>query len=67
MLVTGLKPPEGVSLSTMWRLPSHFGVGGFEEAWKRLIPNLGNSLKIAIPATVLSAIWGSINGYVFAK
>jgi glucose/mannose transport system permease protein len=67
MFVTGLKPTESVSLSTMWHLPSHFSAGGFAEAWNRLLPNLGNSLKIAIPATILSAVWGAINGYVFAK
>jgi glucose/mannose transport system permease protein len=67
MFVTGLKQTESVSLSTMWNLPSHLSAGGFTEAWSRLLPNLGNSLKIAIPATILSAIWGAINGYVFAK
>ena len=67
MVVTGLKQTESVSLSTMWNLPSHLSAGGFAEAWNRLVPNLGNSLKIAIPATIISAIWGAINGYVFAK
>jgi glucose/mannose transport system permease protein len=67
MVVTGLKQTESVSLSTMWNLPSHLSAGGFTEAWNRLVPNLGNSLKIAIPATIISAIWGAINGYVFAK
>ena len=67
MIVTGLKQTESVSLSTMWNLPSHLSAGGFTEAWSRLLPNLGNSLKIAIPATIISAIWGAINGYVFAK
>ena len=67
MVVTGLKQTESVSLSTMWNLPSHLSAGGFTEAWSRLLPNLGNSLKIAIPATIISAIWGAINGYVFAK
>jgi glucose/mannose transport system permease protein len=51
----------------MWNLPSHLSAGGFTEAWNRLVPNLGNSLKLAIPATIISAIWGAINGYVFAK
>jgi glucose/mannose transport system permease protein len=37
------------------------------EAWQRLLPNLGNSLMLAIPATVISSIIGSINGYLFAK
>jgi glucose/mannose transport system permease protein len=67
MVVTGLKQTQNVSLSTMWNLPSHLSAGGFAEAWDRLLPNLGNSLKLAIPATIISAIWGAINGYVFSK
>jgi glucose/mannose transport system permease protein len=67
MVVTGLKEARNVSLSTMWNLPQQLSGGGFAEAWSRLAPNLGNSLMLAIPATVISAVWGSINGYVFAK
>ena len=67
MVVTGLKESRNVSLSTMWNLPQQLSGGGFVEAWHRLEPNLGNSLMLAIPATIISAIWGSINGYVFAK
>jgi glucose/mannose transport system permease protein len=67
MVVTGLKDARNVSLSTMWNLPQQLSGGGFVEAWHRLEPNLGNSLMLAIPATILSAVWGSINGYVFAK
>jgi len=67
MVITGLKEANNVSLSTMWNLPQELSGGGFVEAWHRLVPNLGNSLMITIPATIISAIWGSINGYVFAK
>jgi glucose/mannose transport system permease protein len=67
MVVTGLKEAQNVSLSTMWNLPRQLSGGGFVEAWNRLAPNLGNSLMLAIPATIISAVWGSINGYVFAK
>jgi glucose/mannose transport system permease protein len=67
MVVTGLKEARNVSLSTMWNLPQQLSGGGFVEAWHRLAPNLGNSLMLAIPATIISAVWGSINGYVFAK
>jgi glucose/mannose transport system permease protein len=67
MVVTGLKDSTNVSLSTMWNLPTRLSGGGFIEAWQRLLPNLGNSLMLAIPATVISSIIGSINGYLFAK
>ena len=67
MVVTGLKQAQNVSLSTMWQLPAHLSGGGFYEAWRRLYPNLWNSLQLTIPATILSSILGAINGYIFAK
>src|ERR1700738_3651347 len=67
MVVTGLKQAQNVSLSTMWNLPAQLSGGGFFEAWRRLYPNLGNSLQLTIPATILSSILGAVNGYIFAK
>jgi glucose/mannose transport system permease protein len=67
MVVTGLKQAQNVSLSTMWQLPTQISGGGFAEAWRRLVPNLGNSLQMTIPATVISSIIGAINGYIFSK
>jgi glucose/mannose transport system permease protein len=67
MVVTGLKQSQNVSLSTMWNLPAQVSGGGFLEAWRRLYPNLGNSLQLTIPATILSSILGAVNGYIFAK
>ncbi len=67
MVVTGLKQAQNVSLSTMWHLPTQLSGGGFIEAWRRLYPNMGNSLQLTIPATVISSIIGAINGYIFAK
>jgi glucose/mannose transport system permease protein len=67
MVVTGLKQSQNVSLSTMWNLPVQLTGGGFLEAWRRLYPNLGNSLQLTIPATIFSSILGAVNGYIFAK
>jgi glucose/mannose transport system permease protein len=67
MVVTGLKQSQNVSLSTMWHLPSQISGGGFGEAWNRLSPSLWNSFQLTIPATIISSILGSINGYIFSK
>jgi glucose/mannose transport system permease protein len=67
MIVNGLKEATSVSVSTMWNLPTQLSGGGFVEAFQRLGPSMGNSLLIAIPATILSACWGSVNGYLFSK
>lgn len=67
MIVNGLKEATSVSVSTMWNLPTQLSGGGFVEAFQRLGPSMGNSLLIAIPATIISACWGSVNGYLFSK
>ncbi len=67
MIVTGLKEASQVTGSTMWRIPASLGSGGFRDAWDRLSPNLLTSIKLVIPATILSALLGSLNGYLFAK
>jgi glucose/mannose transport system permease protein len=67
MVVTGLKDATNVSLSSMWNLPAYLSGGGFSEAWKRLWPSMVNSLFMTIPATIISAVLGAVNGYVFSK
>jgi len=67
MVINGLKDAQSVSLAKMWNLPETLGLGGFEGAWKNLSPNLVNSLLMVIPATILSSVLGSINGYFLSK
>lgn len=67
MVVNGLKEAQNVSLSTMWRLPETISGGGFSEAWKKLSPNMLNSLQMVVPATLISSLIGSLNGYLFSK
>jgi glucose/mannose transport system permease protein len=51
----------------MWALPARFSLDSFVRAFDRLEPNLVNSFKLVLPATLLSALLGSINGYILAK
>ncbi|MBC8099679.1 MAG: carbohydrate ABC transporter permease [Armatimonadetes bacterium] len=67
VLVTSFKSLDQVSLTTMWQFPSAFTTDSFVKAYERLSPNLANSLSLVIPATVLSAVLGSLNGYVLSK
>jgi glucose/mannose transport system permease protein len=67
MIITGFKDAANVSTATMWKLPTTLGAGGYREAWDRLSPNLGQSIKLVIPATIFSALIGSFNGYLFSK
>jgi glucose/mannose transport system permease protein len=67
LLVTGLKPLPEVNLDHMWSLPSTLTLDGFQAAWQKLEPNLRNSVILVVPATVLSTMLGSINGYILSK
>lgn len=67
LLITGLKGGAEVSLDRMWTLPQGFGLTSFSDAWTALSPNFLNSVKIAVPAAILSSMLGSLNGYILAK
>ena len=75
LLNTGLKSYADVSLSTMWNLPKEIGFESFKQAWegsvtggyRGLHENFMNSIWLAVPASLLSAFIGSINGYIFSK
>ncbi|GAK56161.1 binding-protein-dependent transport systems inner membrane component [Candidatus Vecturithrix granuli] len=67
MVMNGLKEAQGVSLTTMWNFPKTLSGGGFVEAWQRLQANMLNSLKMVIPATIISSLFGAVNGYIFSK
>ena len=67
MVVNGLKTNDYVSINRMWGLPNKLSWGGFPEAFDRLGPNLWNSLRMVVPATILSSLIGSINGYLLSK
>ncbi|MGV3487109.1 MAG: carbohydrate ABC transporter permease [Tuberibacillus sp.] len=67
MVVTSLKPFDDVSLSTMWRLPHSLNFSSYSLAFSKLAPNLMNTVILVVPATLLSALLGSLNGYVLSK
>jgi glucose/mannose transport system permease protein len=82
LLITGMKSFAEVSLSRMWALPSGLHFQSFVKAWTGgtaaegfgglakfggLGKNFINSVYLAVPATLISAMLGSINGYVLAK
>ncbi|MGY4688857.1 carbohydrate ABC transporter permease [Salibacterium sp. K-3] len=67
IIVTSLKPLEEVSLSTMWALPKGIDFSSYGRAFTELAPNVMNSFYLVIPATLLSALLGAMNGYVLSK
>ena len=67
MVINGFKSAANVSIATMWQLPTSLTGGGYAEAFDRLSPNLVTSFLLVIPATFLSGLFGSLNGYLFSK
>ncbi len=67
VLVTSFKSIDQVSINTMWTFPTGFTLESFQRALEKLAPNFANSIVLVVPATAISAMLGSINGYVLSK
>jgi len=66
-VITALKNPAEISLSTAWKLPSRPYWKSFADALKLLLPSLKNSVVLTVTGTIISALVGSLNGFVFSK
>jgi glucose/mannose transport system permease protein len=67
LVVTSLKDAIETDPSHAWSLPQNWTFSAWRDAWDQLSPSLGNSVKLAVPATILSCILGSLNGFVLSK
>ncbi|WP_422673840.1 carbohydrate ABC transporter permease [Bailinhaonella thermotolerans] len=67
LLVTSFKPLSEADPSRAWLLPEVWTAEGWRAAWTALAPGLWNSVQLAVPGSLISAVLGSLNGYVLAK
>ncbi len=73
LVITSMKGFDEVSLSRMWDLPRGISFVSFDRAWNGGEGVIGmrgsfiNSVLLVIPATVISCLLGSLNGYVLSK
>ena len=67
LIVTSVKGVAETDPSHAWSLPSLWTLDAWRDAWDQLSPNLANSFKLAIPATLISIVLGSLNGFVLSK
>jgi len=66
---------EVQDLSKLWSPPSGLDLESFRSAWsgipdkglRGLSQNLLNSIWLTVPATIISSLLGSLNGYVLSK
>jgi len=67
MFTTSFKSLAEVGQSSMWALPLKLSFEAYVLAGSRLAHGLMNSLMLTIPATMISSLVGSINGYCLSK
>ena len=67
LVVTSLKNPAEATVADMWRLPTTFSLDSFAAVWPKLRSGFVNSTVVAIPASILSSVLGSANGFVLAR
>ena len=75
MLVTSFKDAEQIRSGNLLALPSSLNWSAWGSAWSSactgvdcngLQPFFWNSVKMAVPAVLLSTVWGALNGYVLS-
>jgi glucose/mannose transport system permease protein len=67
LLVASFKGAAEADPSNAWALPDVWTWEAWSDAWDQLRPNLANSLYLVIPATIISTVLGSLNGYVLSR
>ncbi len=76
MVVNSFKPLSEIRGGNMLALPQNFGFASWKKAWSQaqigvnatgLRPYFLNSVRMVIPAVLLSTILGSLSGFVLSK
>ncbi len=69
LVMTSIKDFSEVQTDRMWFLPRSPTLAPYVRAWNEGGIGVGfiNSFLITVPASIISSLMGSINGYVFAK
>ncbi len=67
VIITGFKPNSEATPGSMWTPPTRLDFSAFQAAFDKLAPNLWNSVLLVVPGAILSAIVGSVNGFVLSR
>jgi glucose/mannose transport system permease protein len=67
LALTSFKSIGEADPSAAWQLPKHWTLDAWHQAWTTLRPNMMNSFKLVIPATIISTVLGSLNGFVLSR
>ncbi len=66
MLLTSFKTPEDIRTGNLLSWPEALTVIGWIKAWDAVGGYFWNSVKITIPAVIISTLLGALNGYVLS-
>jgi glucose/mannose transport system permease protein len=75
MLVTSLKDADEIRAGNLMALPGAVNLDSWRSAWSSactgvdcngLQPFFWNSVAMAVPAVLISTVWGAVNGYVLS-
>ncbi|GAA1653049.1 carbohydrate ABC transporter permease [Georgenia ruanii] len=67
LLVTSFKGTGDASPARAWALPTLWTLDNWRAAWEALSPSIWRSLQMVVPAAVISAFLGSMNGFVLSR
>lgn len=66
MLLTSFKTPEDIRTGNLLSWPDVMTAIGWIKAWDAVGGYFWNSVKITVPAVIISTLLGALNGYVLA-
>src|SRR3989338_2642844 len=66
MLLTSFKTPDDIRSGNLLSWPEVFSAIGWLKAWDGIGGFFWNSVKITVPAVLISTLLGALNGYVLA-
>ncbi|MFE6968253.1 carbohydrate ABC transporter permease [Isoptericola sp. NPDC057653] len=67
LLVTSFKGPGDAAPTRAWNLPQVWTTANWETAWSTLAPAIGRTVQMVVPAALISAFLGSLNGFVLSR
>lgn len=67
LLVTSFKGPGDASPARAWSLPTTWTTENWVAAWDALAPSIWRTVQMVVPASVIAALLGSMNGFVLSR
>lgn len=67
LLITSFKGVGEADPSRTWFLPETWELANWSKAWDTLAPALARTFALVIPSSIISAMLGSMNGFVLSK